>query len=232
MNKPFKYLIFSVFLGIIILMVPSCKELETFIPEEEATAAVKELLQVSSDSAYAQSSNNARMSSDELTKIYFPQNDDLTNNIMNKIPGGDHEVIEITEALNSEACLLAADLKPLFDDAINNTSFDDVYYLIESDECRASSLLKSRQEYAIKTLCKQIVQTRLIDSDLNHEYTAFQNAYNIIAGAKVLHTELHEFLTEKICERYFYLLQVEEYNIRTQSSHQRTDLLTKVFGHK
>jgi hypothetical protein len=232
MNKPFKHLIFSAFLGIIILFATSCKELETFIPEEEANAAVKELLQVSSDSAASQSQNTARMRADEATIIHFPQNEDLTNNIMNRIPDGEHELKEITEHINYEASLLAIELKPLFDDAINNTTYDDVYYLIESDECRASSLLKNRQEYVIKNLFKQLVQTRIINSHVNYEYITFQNSYNIIAGSKVLHTELHEYLIDKVCERYFYLIQLEEYNIRTQSSHQHSDLLTKVFGHK
>jgi hypothetical protein len=46
----------------------------------------------------------------------------------------------------------------------------------------------------------------------------------------VLNQDPASYLAEKIIERYFYLMSLEEVKIRTDKSHQRSDVLQQVFG--
>lgn len=217
---------------LVLFGVVSCKKLKTFIPEEDAKNALIESLQLSLDSASVQSQNSTLMSTDVNLFLPMSQSNLIDPVILNQIPTGSISLLNITNELNSQACLKSIELKPIMSAAISSCTFDDAYYLIDGDESRASSYLQSKKEYAIQSTLKERISSLIIGSNFEASYKNFQNAYNVEAGTKVLNIDLATYLSEVLTQRYFYLMSVEEHKIRTESSHQNSALLQLVFGDK
>ena len=213
-----------------VLILPSCTKLSTFIPEDEAKQALIESLQKSNETSSIQNQNSTLMYENTASRIAFPQAELIQSDILQTMPMGQETYDNMLIEMNNQACILSKEYKPVIANAINNTTFDDIYSLIETDEARATAYLKLKQENAIRTVIAEIIETKLASSDFLIAYKSFQDTYNFLSKDKVLTQDLASYLTDKITARYFNYMAIEEHLIRSETSHQSSTLLSKVFA--
>jgi hypothetical protein len=227
MLRFFTVLIFTVFLAI---SFNSCRKLQNFIPEDLAKQAIMQTLEYSADTADEQSQNDVLMNASASTKIAFPQSDLISVSVLNKFPTGTAALTVIETSINTESNKLSKDLNVFIDDATIELIFDDVYNMVYTDDAVATAYLNEQKSEQLKRDFTTYLAQKIRGSQLESSIIDFQNSYNAYNGAVVLNQDPASYLAEKIIERYFYLMSLEEVKIRTDKSHQRSDVLQQVFG--
>jgi hypothetical protein len=227
MLRFFTVLIFTVFLAI---SFNSCRKLQNFIPEDLAKQAIMQTLEYSADTADEQSQNDVLMNASASTKIAFPQSDLILVSVLNKFPTGTAALTVVETSINTESNKLSKDLNVFIDDATIELIFDDVYNMVYTDDAVATAYLNEQKSEQLKRDFTTYLAQKIRGSQLESSIIDFQNSYNAYNGAVVLNQDPASYLAEKIIERYFYLMSLEEVKIRTDKSHQRSDVLQQVFG--
>jgi hypothetical protein len=227
MLRFFTVLIFTVFLAI---SFNSCRKLQNFIPEDIAKQAIMQTLEYSADTADEQSQNDVLMNASASTKIAFPQSDLISVSVLNKFPTGTAALTVVETSINTESNKLSKDLNVFIDDATIELIFDDVYNMVYTDDAVATAYLNEQKSEQLKRDFTTYLAQKIRGSQLESSIIDFQNSYNAYNGAVVLNQDPASYLAEKIIERYFYLMSLEEVKIRTDKSHQRSDVLQQVFG--
>ncbi len=227
MLRFFTVLIFTVFLAI---SFNSCRKLQNFIPEDLAKQAIMQTLEYSADTADEQSQNDVLMNASASTKIAFPQSDLISVSVLNKFPTGTAALTVVETSINTESNKLSKDLNVFIDDATIELIFDDVYNMVYTDDAVATAYLNEQKSEQLKRDFTTYLAQKIRGSQLESFIIDFQNSYNAYNGAVVLNQDPASYLAEKIIERYFYLMSLEEVKIRTDKSHQRSDVLQQVFG--
>jgi hypothetical protein len=227
MLRFFTVLIFTVFLAI---SFNSCRKLQNFIPEDLAKQAIMQTLEYSADTADEQSQNDVLMNASASTKIAFPQSDLISVSVLNKFPTGTAALTVVETSINTESNKLSKDLNVFIDDATIELIFDDVYNMVYTDDAVATAYLNEQKSEQLKRDFTTYLAQKIRGSQLESSIIDFQNSYNAYNGAVVLNQDPASYLAEKIIERYFYLMSLEEVKIRTDKSHQRSDVLQQVFG--
>jgi hypothetical protein len=227
MLRFFTVLIFTVFLAI---SFNSCRKLQNFIPEDIAKQAIMQTLEYSADTADEQSQNDVLMNASASTKIAFPQSDLISVSVLNKFPTGTAALTVIETSINTESNKLSKDLNVFIDDATIELIFDDVYNMVYTDDAVATAYLNEQKSEQLKRDFTTYLAQKIRGSQLESSIIDFQNSYNSYNGPAVLTQDPATYLAEKIIERYFYLMSLEEVKIRTDKSHQRSDVLQQVFG--
>ena len=227
MLRFFTVLIFTVFLAI---SFNSCRKLQNFIPEDLAKQAIMQTLEYSADTADEQSQNDVLMNASASTKIAFPQSDLILVSVLNKFPTGTAALTVVETSINTESNKLSKDLNVFIDDATIELIFDDVYNMVYTDDAVATAYLNEQKSEQLKRDFTTYLAQKIRGSQLESSIIDFQNSYNAYNGAVVLNQDPASYLAEKIIERYFYLMSLEEVKIRTDKSHQRSDVLQQFFG--
>jgi hypothetical protein len=187
-------------------------------------------LEYSADTADEQSQNDVLMNASASTKIAFPQSDLISVSVLNKFPTGTAALTVVETSINTESNKLSKDLNVFIDDATIELIFDDVYNMVYTDDAVATAYLNEQKSEQLKRDFTTYLAQKIRGSQLESSIIDFQNSYNAYNGAVVLNQDPASYLAEKIIERYFYLMSLEEVKIRTDKSHQRSDVLQQVFG--
>jgi hypothetical protein len=187
-------------------------------------------LEYSADTADEQSQNDVLMNASASTKIAFPQSDLILVSVLNKFPTGTAALTVVETSINTESNKLSKDLNVFIDDATIELIFDDVYNMVYTDDAVATAYLNEQKSEQLKRDFTTYLAQKIRGSQLESSIIDFQNSYNAYNGAVVLNQDPASYLAEKIIERYFYLMSLEEVKIRTDKSHQRSDVLQQVFG--
>ncbi len=225
----FRFTQFFILCIIIVTSFTACSKLNVFVTEEEAKAALVEVLLKSNEVSYNQNQDLTFMRASTSSTIQFPQLASIQFDLISKMPIGVESYNKLVDNINIESCKLSKELMPIISNAIVNTTYEDVYYLTATNEARATYYLKSKHEQAIRKQINQIVYTQIHGNNLEITYTAFQDSYNFLAGKKVLNQDLTEYLTQEITTRYFVYMAKEEQELRTYPSRQSSSLIKKVF---
>ena len=219
MLRFFTVLIFTVFLAI---SFNSCRKLQNFIPEDLAKEAMVQALEYSADTADEQSQNDVLMNASASTKIAFPQSDLILVNILDRFPTGTVALTDVEATINTESNVLSKDLNVFIDDAVIELIFDDVYDMVYTDEAVATAYLNAQKSAQLKRDFTTYLAQKIRGNKLELSIKKFQDDYNTYNGSVVLNQDPANYLAEKIIDRYFYLMSLEEVKIRTDKSHQKT----------
>ena len=154
----------------------------------------------------------------------------ISVSVLNKFPTGTAALTVVETSINTESNKLSKDLNVFIDDATIELIFDDVYNMVYTDDAVATAYLNEQKSEQLKRDFTTYLAQKIRGSQLESSIIDFQNSYNSYNGPAVLTQDPATYLAEKIIERYFYLMSLEEVKIRTDKSHQRSDVLQQVFG--
>ncbi|MFI5171109.1 MAG: DUF4197 family protein, partial [Chitinophagales bacterium] len=123
--KKLHYLLFLPFVATTIFV--SCEDLnlDDVLSDDDVAAALKEALNVGTDTAVSQGSLlNGYFNSPDI-KIFFPEEAGVVAAVVGALPGGDDLIDGFVESLNHAAEDAADEATPILKDAITEITFDD-----------------------------------------------------------------------------------------------------------
>jgi hypothetical protein len=247
--KSLKFLIVAV----VFTLTTSCSTLQNVINNTtgsglttaEIIAALKQALNIGTDSAVFRLSKVNGYYGDKLVKILLPpEAKNITDNL-SKLPGGDKLVEDVVVRINRAAEDAAKEAGPIFLSSITNMTINDGLAILKGGNTAATDYLKSATSTQLFNLyqpkIKSSLDKKLIGNistteswnKLTTEWNKLANSVvGQIAGFKAVNVKLDEYLTQKGLDGLFLKIADEEMKIRTNPVARVTELLKKVFGAK
>ncbi|MBC8048268.1 MAG: DUF4197 domain-containing protein [Fimbriimonadaceae bacterium] len=217
------------------IFTSSCDELNlddltSELTDEEVIAGLKEALNVGTDTAVTQGSKFNGYYGNALIKIAFPEEASVVETVLASVPGGDELIDILIEKLNRAAEDAADKAMPIFKDAIVGISFDDAWDILNGEDTAATNYLRINTFSSLYDAFKPDIQESLESVGAQQAWEDVIDLYNSIPFTDDVDTDLANYTTNKALGGLFVLVGQEEEKIRTDVSHQVTDLLEKVFG--
>jgi len=177
---------------------------------------------------------------DEIVKILLPDEAQIIQQNIGKVPGGNLLVENAIKAINRAAEDAAVEAKPIFVNAIQGITIENGFAILNGDNDAATEYLKSNtltdlisafEPKISASLNKKLVGNISAEST----YTALINAYNTaslggVLFPKVENNTLTTHTTNKAMDGLFIKVADEELKIRTDAAHRVNDILKKVFA--
>ena len=240
---------------LIIAILSSCAELQTFVDEyaaleqnkplssTEVASGLKEALRVGSVNAANILSVEDGFYKDELVRILLPpEAQTITKNIQ-MIPGGKDLVDKVEIRLNRAAEDAVKEAAPIFASAITEMTIADAFGILKGENNAATLYLKSKTYSKLKDLFLPKVKTSLdkklvANVSTNKSWNLLTGSYNKMADSfagklanlKPVNTQLDEYVTNKALDALFLKVAEEEKQIRKDPLKRVNDILKRVFG--
>lgn len=210
----------------------SCEDinLDDLLSNDDVVAALKEALNVGTDTAVAQGSAIDGYLLNPDISILFPEEASIVQSVVGAIPGGDELIDEFVVSLNRAAEDAADQATPIFKDAILNITFDDAMAILDGVDTAATNYLRENTFVELYDLFKPDIQTSLENVGAQQAWTEVIDLYNTIPFTEDVNTDLADYTTNKGLGGLFHLVGEEEIKIRTDIEHQVSQLLQDVFG--
>ena len=149
---------------------------------------------------------------------------------MESVPGGDILVDAFVTQLNRAAEDAAEKATPIFRDAILGISFSDAFDILYGEDTAATHYLRVQTFNDLYTAFQPEIENSLSLVGAQEAWEAVVDVYNTIPFTEPANPDLSDYTTRKGLDGLFILVGDEETRIRTDISHQVTDLLQRVFG--
>ena len=201
----------------------SCGSLRYTLTEQDAVAAIRQMLQLG-----AQSNFQGAFSKDAVMAAIFPESVRKTLNTLEQI-GLSNEIDRFTTTLGVAAEKTATRSVPIFIKGINNMSFGDAIRIVKNGGTSATDYLRSSIGKQLRQEIAPVMQDAL------NEYKLVEQWNNIIKPAKALvgnklNLDLPTIMAGMVSEKMFQKLEEKEREIRTDANARTTSLLKKVFS--
>lgn len=242
MKNLMKMLLLPLVVISIVVSVPSCDLLEDAgLSSEEVAAALRQALEVSTDTSVTQASQLDGYYENLAVRILLPPEvataqDYITSNFPASATLIDPLVSALVVKLNRAAEDAATKATPIFVDAITGITIDDAFGILNGADTAATAYLKSKTYVGLKTEFQPDIETSLSAVGAQQAYSQLATAYNSavslnpFASPPSINTDLADFTTGKALDGLFYFVAEEEKEIRANPLDRVTDLLQKVFG--
>lgn len=210
----------------------SCESvtLEDLLGNDDIVAALKEALNIGTDTAVSQGSVIDGYLLNPDISILFPEEAGIVQTVVGAIPGGDVLIDEFVVSLNRAAEDAADEAKPIFKDAILGISFDDAMGILNGADTSATNYLRLNTFTSLYDAFKPDIQNSLEGVGAQQAWTEVIDLYNTIPFTEDVNTDLADYTTNRGLDGLFWLVGQEEIKIRTDIEHQVTELLQDVFG--
>lgn len=228
----------------LIIAIPSCDLLEeSGLSSEEVAAALRQALEVSTDTSVTQASQEDGYYGNLAVRILLPSEVAAAQNyITSNFPASstliDPLVSSLMVKLNRAAEDAATKATPIFIDAITGITIDDAFGILNGADTAATAYLKSKTYTGLKNEFQPEIETSLSAVGAQQAYSQLATQYNSIVGLipfitpPSINTDLADYTTGKALDGLFYYVAEEEKEIRENPLDRVTDLLQKVFGSK
>ncbi len=228
--KKLQYLFLLPFVATTVLI--SCEDLnlDSILNDQDVAAALREALNVGTDTAVAQGSLVGGYFLNPDISILFPEEAGVVAAVVGAIPGGEDLLDEFVESLNHAAEDAADEATPIFKDAIAGITFDDALAILDGADTAATNYLRVNTFSDLYSAFKPDIQNSLETVGAQQLWTDVMDLYNSIPFVEDVNTDLADYATNKGLDGLFFLVGEEEIKIRTDIEHQVTDLLQEVFG--
>ncbi len=195
----------------------------------EIATALKEALTTGSDNVVNQLSAPGGFNSDANIRIPLPESLQTVQKTMNKFGMGSS--LNNLEIKLNEAAETATDrAKPLFIDAIQQLSWDDVKTILNGPDDAATRYFQSKMSAPLAQEMRPIVDASLDEVGAINAYNNAMGQYQSLPLVPDIQANLTDHVLDKGIEGIFYYLAVEEKAIRQNPAKRTTELMRKVFG--
>ena len=162
-------------------------------------------------------------------KIPFPPEVKKVEEKLRQIGMGS-EVDKFVLALNRAAEDAAKEAKPIFLSAIQQMTIQDAWAILKGEDDAATQYLNRSTSEQLHEKFKPIIRQSLEKVNATQYYGNLINAYNKIPFVKKENPELDVYATNKAMEGLFFMVAMEEKNIRQNPGARTSDLMKTVFG--
>ncbi len=214
----------------------SCEDLP-FDNDDDIAAALREALQVSSDTSVNQASKTDGYYANLAVRILLPPEVvQAQSYIEDYIPGGEQLVSGLVVKLNRAAEDAADKATPILIDAITNITITDAVGILNGSDSAATVYLKNNTFTSLKTAFKPSIEASLQSVGAQQSWNTLTTNYNTYVepipfiNAPPINTDLADYTTGKALDGLFHYIALEEEKIRKDPLHRVTDLLQRVFG--
>ncbi len=210
----------------------SCDNLNlgTILGDDDIAAALKEALNVGTDTAVTKTSVVDGYFLNPDISILFPQEAGIVQTVVGAIPGGDLLIDDLVLKLNRAAEDASIKAKPIFQDAITGITFGDAVSILNGADTAATNYLRVNTFTDLYTAFKPDIQTSLESVGAQQIWGDVIDLYNSIPFTDDVNTDLADYTTNKGLDGLFILVGQEEFKIRNDVEHRVSDLLESVFG--
>ncbi|MEZ5014516.1 MAG: DUF4197 domain-containing protein [Chitinophagales bacterium] len=228
--RKLQYLVLVPFFATFALFSCDNLNLDNILSNDDVVAALKEALNISTDTAVSHGSVNNGYFLNPDIKILFPEEASIVETALEIIPGGTVLLDAFVEKLNHAAEDAADEAGPILKDAILNITFTDAMDILNGVDTAATHYLRINTFPDLYTAFKPDIQTALESVGAQQAWEDVIDLYNLNPFAEDVNTDLADYTTNKGLDGMFHLVGEEEIKIRTDISHQVTELLQEVFG--
>lgn len=228
--KKLQYLFLAPFIATFFIYSCDSIDLNSILQDDDIAAGLREALNIGTDTAVAKGSLvNGYFENPDIT-IFFPEEASIVQSVVGAIPGGDLLIDDFIEQMNHAAEDAADEAKPIFQDAITGITFDDATAILNGADTAATNYLRVNTFSELYDAFKPDIQTSLENVGAQQAWEDVMDLYNSIPLVTDVTTDLADYTTNKGLDGLFHLVGEEEIKIRSDVSHQVTDLLQQVFG--
>lgn len=217
------------FASMLTLSLVGC-DLLSSLSDTDVASGLKEALRVGTDTSVAKTNRVNGYFGNAAIKILLPEEAAVVQTSIGLIPGGQALVDEVVLKMNRAAEQAAAEATPIFVDAITGITFQDARQILEGDTNAATLYLEGNTRTQLYGLFKPKVEDALSAVGIQTAWNSLINGYNAIPLVPDINPDLADHTTQKALNGLFFMLATEEKKIRTDVSHQVSDLLRQVFG--
>lgn len=215
------------------------------LTNEEVGKGLKEALSIGTDSAVKNLMKANGFYKDAAVKILLPKEAADLIKYKNKVPGLAPIVNELELRMNRAAEDAVKEAVPIFKSAILGIGFTDAVSILKGNNNAATLYLKSKTEQqlisAFSPKIKASLDKPLVPSvsanDSWKSATTIWNKFTKTPAAKFLNVkpvnvDLTNYVTTLAVKAVFTKIEAQESNIRSKTSYQVNDLLSKIFSNK
>ncbi len=220
------------------LTTTSCEELldlfNSGLTEEQVIEGLKEALVVGTDNSVVKANAADGYFLHPVIKIPFPPEAETAKNILINQLGMGSIVNDFILELNRAAEDAAQKAKPIFIDAITSITIEDAWGILKGSDNAATSYLHDKTYTSLIAAFAPDITASLTKVGAAQTWNTLASAYNQYANISPIHdpinTDLGAYATGKALDGLFFLVEEEEYKIRTDPTSRVTELLQQVFA--
>ena len=195
---------------------------------EEVAAGLKEaLIQGTNKGSDVASQVDGYFKNPQI-KIPFPPDVQNVADKLRDIGLGD-QVDNFVLTLNRGAEKAAREAGPIFVSAIKQMTVQDAWNILKGENDAATQYLRRTTSDNLRVRFKPVIANALESTNATKYYNDIVSTYNKIPFVTKVDPDLENYATERAMDGLFYLIAMEEANIRDNPGARATDLLKKVF---
>lgn len=197
--------------------------------EDQATAAIREALQVGAERTVARTGRDDGYWGNPLIRIGLPQELQQAGDQLRRFGLGS-QVDELERSMNRAAEAAAQEAVPVFVSAIRGMSPSDVHGVIRGEDDAATQYLRGASEAELRDRYQPIVREQMGEAGVYRVWQPVQEAAGRIPGIPALDVDLDRYVTDRAMDGLFTVLAEEEGRIREDPAARTTELLRRYFG--
>jgi hypothetical protein len=221
-----------------VFITTSCEDLwnllNSGLTEQEVIDGLKQALEVGTDNSVVKAHATDGYFLHSVIKIPFPPEADVAKDILINTLGQGELVDEFILELNRAAEDAAVKAKPIFFDAITSITIDDAWGILKGADNAATAYLHDKTYLSLVGAFAPDITTSLEKVGAAQTWATLVGYYNQFANYhptyNPINPDLGAYATGKALDGLFFLVEEEEYKIRTDPAARITDLLARVFA--
>lgn len=219
-----KKLFFPILFVAMVPLAIGCSALRYVLSEQDAVAAIRQMLQIGTRDARFQGAFSKEM----LMSTVFPESMRKTLNTLQQL-GLTPEVDRFTTTLATAAESTAERSVPIFVNGISNMSIPDAIRVVKTGGTAATDYLRASIGDSLRRSITPVMQTALSEYKLNEQWSKLAAPLQSALGNRV-NLDLANLMAGMVSEAMFRKIAEKEVEVRTNASARTTPLLKKVFG--
>lgn len=196
----------------------------------EITKGIREALIVGTTKAVLQTSKEDGFLANPSIRIPFPPEAEKVATTLRDIGMGD-QVDQFVATMNHGAEKAAAAAKPIFVEAIQEMTLNDVYDIWRGDQDAATQYLQRTTGPKLKEAFRPVIKQALDQVELTRYWKPVIETYNQIPLTKKVNPNLDDYVLDETLAGLFSVIAKEEAAIRENPQARISDILKRVFGY-
>jgi hypothetical protein len=227
---------FSLFLGLFLILLPSCDVLQQVASEALKPPTLEEIGQGLKAALRNGISNGVDQLSQKdgyfksIYKILLPEEAQRVTSRLKNIPGFTNLEEELLEKINRGAEDAAREAGPIFVDAIMAMTFSDAKNILMGPDNAATDFLNRNTNQQLYEKFRPKINGSLSKIGADVVWKKAADAYNKIPLINKINADLGDYVTKEALKGLFGKVAEEEKNIRRNKLARSTDLLRRVFA--
>ena len=199
------------------------------LPVSTQTSGLKEALRLATERAVQATSQQGGFLDNQKIRIGLPGQLGSMTSALRAIGMGT-QVDELEVAMNRAAEKAAGEATPVFVDAIQKMSFQDVSGIVTGGDTAATEYFEKTTSQPLRERFRPIVDQAMQSVGVAKQYEQLVGRYTSLPLASAPKLDLNGYVTDKTLAGLFTVVGEQEKQIRTNPAARGTDLLKQVFG--